>query len=153
MKLKLWRSKFARKHSGFSLGSLFLALTVCASSITGCTAGSTPTPEVYPTAIGSCFPASVFTAEQMRARVDCHPSDYKLEIDENNVVLFAFPDSLRDWVGPIFVIHVPSVSEAVLSRDGNILFESYKSSEGRAVIERVLNSSELMSRILEQARQ
>src|SRR3990170_4037194 len=80
--------------------------------------------------IADCWPDSVFTAEDMRARVDCHPKEYKLEITRDTVVLFAFRGPI-DWVGPIFVIHVPSVSEVVLSADGSIRFEAYKSSEGR----------------------
>jgi len=103
--------------------------------------------------IADCWPDSVFTAEDMRARVDCHPDDYKLNIDEDTVVLFAFPDSLIDWVGPIFIIHVPSVSEAVLNTDGSIFSMDYNSSEGQIAIERVLNNPELMSNILERAKE
>ena len=100
-----------------------------------------------------CFPDSVFTTEDMRARVDCHPKDYKLEITKDTVVLFAFPNPLLDWVGPIFVIHVPSVSEVVLNADGSIFFAGYKSSEGRSAIEDVLNNPELMASILERAKE
>ena len=99
-----------------------------------------------------CFPDSVFTTEDMRARVDCHPKEYKLEITKDTVILFAFPGPV-DWVGPIFVIHVPSVSEVVLSTDGSIFFANYKSSEGRSAIEDVLNNPELMASILERARE
>lgn len=99
-----------------------------------------------------CFPDSVFTTQDMRARVDCHPKDYKLEITRDTVVLFAFPSPV-DWVGPIFVIHVPSVSEVVLSADGSIRFEGYKSSEGWSAIEDVLNNPELMASILERAKE
>ena len=99
-----------------------------------------------------CFPDSVFTAEDMRAKVDCHPKDYKLEITRDTVVLFAFRGPI-DWVGPIFVIHVPSVSEVVLSADGSIRFEAYKSSEGRSAIEDVLNNPELMASILEREKE
>src|SRR3990172_2510762 len=100
-----------------------------------------------------CFPDSVFTTEDMRARVDCHPKDYKLEITKDTVVLFAFPNPLLDWVGPIFVIHVPSVSEVVLNADGSIFFAGYNSSEARRAIEDVLNNPELMASILKRAKQ
>ncbi len=103
--------------------------------------------------IADCWPDSVFTAEDMRARVDCHPNDYKLNIDEATVVLFAFPDSLIDWVGPIFIIHVPSVSEAVLNTDGSIFGMDYKSFEGQIAIESVMNDPELMASILERAKE
>ena len=104
-----------------------------------------------------CFPDSVVTPEDMRAQVDCHPKEYKIEITQDTVVLFAFPVrwSLThiDWVGPIFVVHVPSLSEVVLTADGSIRFEGYKSSEGRRAIEDVLNNPELMASILERAKE
>src|SRR3972149_5224589 len=99
-----------------------------------------------------CYPETVFTAEDLRARVNCHPDKYKIEINTDTVVLFAYPSSI-DWVGPIFVIHVPSISEVVLVTDGSIRFESYKSSEGRRAIKEVLNNPELMSNILERAKE
>jgi hypothetical protein len=99
-----------------------------------------------------CYPETVFTAEDLRARVNCHPNKYKIEINRDTVVLFAFRSSV-DWVGPIFVIHVPSVSEVVLVTDGSIRFESYKSPEGRSAIEDVLNDPELMASILERAKE
>ena len=69
------------------------------------------------------------------------------------MVLFAFPHPIIDWVGPIFIIHVPSVSEAVVNTDGSLIIKDYKSPEGQAAIERVLNDPELKARILERARE
>jgi len=100
-----------------------------------------------------CFPLTVFTAEDMRARVDCHPNDYKIEITRDTVVLFAYAVGPFDWIGPIFVIHVPSVTEVVLATDGNVCFEDHESSEGRSAIEDVLNNPELMSLILARAKE
>lgn len=85
----------------------------------------------------------------MQTRVDCHPAEYKIEIDAETAVLFAYPDPVLDWAGPIFIIHVPSVSETVLNVDGSIIYEDYKSEVGQAAIERVLNSPPQMERILE----
>ena len=101
----------------------------------------------------NCFPASVFTEEDMRARVDCHPNEYKLEISNDTVVLLAYPDPIMDWVGPVFIIHIPSVSEAVIKTDGSILFREYKTSIGQKIIEDVLNDQELRDRILNRARE
>jgi len=100
-----------------------------------------------------CFPLTVFTAEDMRARVDCHPNDYKIEITRDTVVLFAYAAGPFDWIGPIFVIHVPSVTEVVLATDGNVCFGDYKSTEGRGAIEDVLNNPELMAGILDRAKE
>ncbi len=113
-------------------------------AVMGCT---TPPPSID----RSCFPQSVFTAEDMRARVDCHPANYKLEISRDTVVLFAFPDPVIDWVGPIFIIHVPSVSEVVVNTDGSIIHAGYGSPEGRAAIESVLNDPALMAKIIQRA--
>lgn len=125
------------------IAALIILLPAVLSMI-GC---STPQPSIdY-----ACFPNSVFTAEDMRARVNCHPKDYKLEISKDTIVLFAFPAPTIDWVGPIFIIHVPSVSEVVVNTDGSIFHEAYGSPEGRTAIQSVLNDSELMARILKRA--
>lgn len=133
----------------FSSGLLMAVL--CIVLAIGCTPQVTPTQIAGPTSV-ACFPQSVFTAEDMRARVDCHPDDYKMEINNETVVLFAFPDPLLDWVGPVFVIHVPSVSEVVLDQEGKIVFDDYKSVDGQNAIAGVLNDEELITRILERAK-
>jgi hypothetical protein len=69
------------------------------------------------------------------------------------VVLFAFPDPVIDWVGPIFIIHIPSVSDVVVNTDGSIFYEVYNSSEGKDAIQSVLNNQELMASILERAKE
>jgi hypothetical protein len=130
-----------------------IAAILLVSAIVGCTSASLPTQVIEPTSMGNCFPASVFTAEDMRARVDCHPDEYKMEISEDTVVLFAFPHPIMDWVGPVFIVHVPSVSEVVLKTDGSVLFEGYKNPAGRKAIEGVLNNQELLDGILERAEQ
>ena len=73
----------------------------------------------------------------------------KIEINTETAILFAYPDPILDWVGPIFIIHIPSVSETVLNVDGTIIYEDYKTAAGQAAIEQVLNSPPQMSRILE----
>src|SRR5687768_3963528 len=146
-------SNYATKHSIYLRGSGLILAILFAATVIGCVPESTPTQAVYPTSMAHCFPDSVFTAEVMRARVDCHPDDYKMEITKDTVVLFAFPDPVIDWVGPIFIIHVPSVSEAVINADGSIFFNDYKSSDGQSAIESVLNNQELMASILERAKE
>jgi len=136
------------RHAGKRITVLLSLILLIA-----CTPESTPAPDVYPTSMASCFPDAVFSEADMRARVACHSAAYKMEITEETVVLFAFPDPFLDWSGPIFVIHIPSVSEVVLGTDGSLLFEGYKSTEGQNAIENVLNDQELMNRILERARE
>jgi len=138
---------FAHRRLPLVASILFFAFTA------GCLSAEPPAETLSPTPARDCFPDSVFTAEEMRARVECHPASYKMEISNDTVVLFAFPDPAMDWVGPIFVIHIPSVSETVLGTDGNVLFEDYKTSDGREAIEDVLNNEQLLARILERAKE
>ena len=148
----LSRSKTTNKKPVFLHFSELVVITLFVASVTGCIPESTPTQAIYPTSMEHCFPDSVFTAEDMRARVDCHSDDYKIEIDDDTVVLFAFPDPVIDWVGPIFIIHIPSVSDVVLDTDGSIFYEVYNSPEGQNAIQKVLHNKEFMASILERAK-
>lgn len=140
-----YRKPQSHPHSWLVAAVMFSALLM------GCTPGVIPTESAYPNSLAACFPDAVFTPEDMRARVECHPDEYKIEITKDTVVLFAFPAPLLDWVGPIFVIHVPSVSEVVIDTDGSILSENYNSSEGQDAIQNVLNDQDQLSAILQQA--
>jgi len=155
---KYWHQKLL-ENSGFAnrclsalRGLEVLAVILFITVTAGCMPESTLTRRDTTTPMGNCFPASVLTPEDMRARIDCHPDEYKLEINKDTVVLFAFPDPIMDWVGPIFIIHVPSISEVVLKTDGSTPFEDYKNSDGRKAIEDVLNNQDLLASILERAR-
>ncbi len=119
--------------------------------IYGCSVASPANPPVEPTSLGDCLGRPVFTAVDMRRAVDCHPNDYKLWINTDTAVLFAFPWPTIDWAGPIFIDHIPSVSQAVVNIDGSLILEDYKSPEGRAAIEAVMNNPGLMSDILARA--
>jgi hypothetical protein len=72
-----------QNHFAFFRFSIFPVKTLFVVSIilAGCIPStSTPTESIYPTSMAHCLPDSVFTAEDMRARVGCHPDNYKLEI-------------------------------------------------------------------------
>lgn len=146
-------SHYPAKHREFLRVSLFVSLSMFAGSIAGCLTAPMHAQDTSPTAMVNCWPASVFTAKDMQARVDCHPNAYKLQISKDTVVLFAFPNPIIDWVGPVFIIHVPSVSEAVVNMDGSLFMKDYKTPEGKAAIERVLNNSALMAKILDRAKE
>ncbi len=142
----------SRKRRGaFSRVDLFVGLLLLAGTIFGCTAAPTRAKSISPTASESCLHASVFTARDMQARVDCHPSDYKLQVSKDTVVLFAFASPNMDWTAPVFVVHVPSVSEAAVNYDGTLFSKDYKTPEGQAAIEKVLHDPALMARILGRA--
>jgi len=148
-----------RFESSFSTPSscphrwLALAMAVVLVSISACAPEPTPTETAYPTSMAPCFPKSVFTADELQARVACHPEDTRIEITPDTVVLFAFPDPLLDWAGPIFIVHIPSVSEVVLDIEGTLMAENYNSSEGRDAIAAVLNDQDLIAQILERAQE
>lgn len=92
-------------------------------------------------------PESVFSAEEMRQRVTCHPDAYKILVEDDVAVLFAFPAGTIDWAGSAFVIHIPSVSEVVLDSQSQIIFTDYKSDLAQVEIEEVLQNPELMAQI------
>jgi hypothetical protein len=144
-KIFLLRSKTINTHSIFLRFSGLVGGILFVVFVIGCIPKSTPA--------RNCFPTSVFTTEDMRARVDCHPDDYKMEITKDTVVLFAFPDPVIDWASSIFIIHIPSVSEVTLNTDGSIFSEDYKSLGGRNAIENVLDNRELITRILERSKE
>lgn len=146
------KSSYSRPAS-YPYRWLVPAMAVVLALISACAPEPIPTEMAYPTSLASCFPKSVSTAGEMRARVACHPEDTRLEITPDTVVLFAFPDPLLDWVGPIFIVHSPSVSEVVLNIEGTLIAENYNSSEGRDAIAAVLNDQDLMAQILERAQQ
>ncbi len=141
------------KRRELSRAGLLVSLLVIAGWMAGCSAAPAPAKDPNATAIENCFPTSVFTARDMQARVDCHPDDYKLQISKDTVVLFAFPSAMKDWTGPVFVIHVPSVSEAVVDYDGSLFMKDFKTRAGQTAIENVLNDPALMTGILERARE
>lgn len=131
---------------------LFL-LIVCIISTSGCMPKPILIPPTaYPTEV-YCFPQSVFTVEDMQARVNCHPDNYKMEINKDTVVLFAFNHTIIDWVAPIFIIHIPSLSDTTLNVDGSIILETYNSIEGQKAIEEVLDNDELMEQIIRRTKE
>jgi hypothetical protein len=134
----------------FPVKTLFVVSIILAGCIPSTSA---PTQSVYPTSMAHCLPDSVFTAEDMRARVECHPDNYKLEITKDTVALFAFPDPVIDWAGSIFIIHIPSVSDVTLNTDGSMFSEIYNSPDGQTAIQDVLNNQELMAKILKRAKE
>lgn len=150
--IKVKKSVFMKQSSAVLYSIQLFLVILCIASINGCIAKPTFTQiTAYPTAI-SCFPDSVFTAEDMQARVNCHPDNYKIEISKDTVVLFAFHHPVIDWVAPIFIIHIPSLSDVTLNVDGSIRGEIYNSVEGQNAIEEVLNNTELMDEILQRAK-
>ena len=110
----------------------------------GCAA--TQSPALPASLTPAPLPDSVFTSKDMQRRVEQHPAEYKLIIDQDTAVLFAYPHPIGDWVGPIFVVHIPSVSEVVLDWDGKLAFEQYGSDAGRKSIGQVLANTELVQR-------
>ncbi len=139
-----------RARESRSLG-LAVGLLLFAGWMAGCMAAPTPTQEASPTPTENCFSSPVFTASDMQAWLDCHPNDYKMQISKDTVVSFAFSRPMMDWEGPVFVTHVPSLSAAVVNYDGSLFTKDYKTPEGQAAIEAVLNDPVLMARILARA--
>jgi TolB protein len=71
------------------------------------------------------------TPEDMRRQYDRHPAEYKFAIDDDLVVMFAYPDANIQWVGMVFIHHFPSVSEVILDYEGNKLHDQVSSPEAQ----------------------
>jgi hypothetical protein len=111
--------------------------------IEGVAPASMPTPTPAPSVRG------IHTPEDMQWQYDEWPEEFKFAVDPEGevVVLFAYPDPLMDWVGPVFVQHIPSFSSVTLGYGGEIVHEHYGSEEGRARLRAVLDDAALMARI------
>lgn len=127
---------------------------------------ASPTPTPKPAAEG------VHTPDDMRAQYERWPDDYKVAIDEEVVMLFAYPSPIIDWAGFAFIKHIPSASSVTLGRpfsimrpDGTVIqahsdreemirgerltvWRHYTSEEAKARLDTVLTDEGLMRRIL-----
>ncbi len=132
-----------------------------------CAPPGTPTPTPSPRAQG------IHTTEDMRARYERWPEEYKFALDGDTVVLFAYPSPIIDWAGFAFINHMPWVSSVTLGRpisvvlaDGTVVpaqpelehtifgerltvRSKYNTDEARARLEGVLADEEMMRRILQ----
>jgi hypothetical protein len=90
------------------------------------------------------------TSEKMLRQYELHPEAYKFAIEDDLVVMLAYPDSDIRWIGMIFIHHIPSVSETVLDYDGNIIYEQVRSAQVQTQVESYLNDSALVARLKNQ---
>lgn len=128
---------------------------------------ATPTPTPRPATDG------IHTPQDMKAQYERWPEGYKFAVEQDVVVLFAYPSPMVDWAGFAFVNHIPSVSSVTLGKpfsivtaDGNvapawpnreetmfserlIVLRRYNSEEGNARLEGVLADEVLMRSILQ----
>jgi hypothetical protein len=119
------------------------AAVACARLAPGDVAALAPSATPAPSVRG------IHTPEDMQWQYDQWPEEYKLAVDPEGevVVLFAYPDPLTDWVGRVFINHIPSFSSVALGYGGEITHEHYGSEEGRARLQAVLEDTALMARI------
>jgi len=79
--------------------------------------------------------------EDMRRQYKRHPAEHKFAIDDDLVVMFAYPDANIRWTGMVFIHHFPSVSEVVLDYDGNRIYEQVSSPEAQLRMDDLLNDN------------
>jgi hypothetical protein len=81
-----------------------------------------------------------------------HPESYKFYLDDDWVVMYAYPDPGPEisWTGMVFIHHIPSVSEVVLDYDGNVIYEQIASEEVKGGLEGFLNDSALIEKLQNQ---
>ncbi len=84
----------------------------------------------------------------MRGQFTRWPEEYKFAIDDEVVVLFAYPSDIIDWAGAAFINHIPSVSTVVLyTVFSSETRRSYNNDGGRTRLEAVLADEALMQSI------
>ncbi len=81
------------------------------------------------------------TPKDVLRQFENHPDLYKFNLDDDWVVMYAYPDPAPEirWTGMVFIHHIPSVSEVVLDYDGNVIHEQIASADIKAGIESFLN--------------
>ncbi len=87
------------------------------------------------------------TPEDMRRQYERHPEAYKLMINDDLAVIFAYPDPDIRWVGMVFLHHLPSVSEVALDYDGNVIFEQISAPSIQERIDDLLNEDTFVDRL------
>lgn len=90
------------------------------------------------------------TPEDMQRQYKRHPDEHKFSIDDDLVVMFAYPDSNIRWTGMVFIHHFPSVSEIALDYDGNRLHEQISSPEARLRLDDLLNDKAFVDNLQSQ---
>lgn len=81
------------------------------------------------------------TPKEMQRQYARHPAEYKFALDDDLVVLFAYPDERIRWMGMVFIHHIPSLSEVALDFDGNEIYEQVTSPEVQVRFDAYLNDS------------
>jgi hypothetical protein len=71
------------------------------------------------------------TSKDMQRQYERHLAEYKFAVEDDLVVMFAYPDANIRWTGMVFIHDFPSVSEIILDYDGNKLHEQVSSPEAQ----------------------
>jgi hypothetical protein len=90
------------------------------------------------------------TPKDMERQYNRHPEAFKFAIDDEWVVMFAYPDPEIRWTGMVFIHNFPSLSEFVLDFDGNAIFEQVTSPEVRVHVDGLLNNTTFVEQLQNQ---
>jgi hypothetical protein len=80
-----------------------------------------------PTATPAPAEHGIHTPEQLRQHIEDWPAAYKIVVDEDIVIRFAYPDPILDWAGSAFVDHIPSMSNVIFDYEGQVNRTRYES--------------------------
>ncbi len=110
------------------------------------------TPTLGPTGLGTFtelnIPLGIHTSEDMERQFENWPEGYRLRVNAEVVVLFAYPSPILDWAVAVLIQHIPSVSSVNIGFDGNTDHRDYRSDEAKAALEAVLADEALMTEIM-----
>ncbi len=87
------------------------------------------------------------TPKDMQRQYKNHPDAYKFAIDDELVVMFAYPAPNIQWTGLVFIHHFPSVSEVILDYDGNKLHEQVSSPEAQLRMDDLLKDEVFFTKL------
>lgn len=146
---------FRNKQSGLEPVGDFVLRIIEVAQAAGKEAGlvlidpdPTPTPGPFPDALLS----GVHTVEQMQRQIDTWPEDYKIIVNEDVAILFAYPSPHLDWAGPVSIKYIPCVCSLVINHEGDVIFDGVKGAEAKAAISAVLADEDLMAQIAQSGR-
>ncbi len=129
-----------------------MALATSALLAAACSSGGAPTPGGGPTPV---LAVGVHTPEAFLDKYESWPDAYKFRVNDDLVVLLAYPSDVLDFAGSVFIDHIPSASSATLAHraaSGGEAGPSWRidtgvGPQGRRVLVAALANLGLMTRI------
>lgn len=151
------------------LVTFVIGFTVAASALVGCTVEDEQALEATSSAVvdssaqitsatpmvatvGVAAPAPTLTGYQtpddIQAKFDGSPEEHRIKVNNDVFILFAYENGFTNWIAPVFIYHIPSITQVLLDYDGNVISDkNVNGAEARAAVDAVLADEKLMAEI------